>query len=214
MQPRHAAFIHHISWQPFVILGMSIECSRIRCNAQVELDSPLVLGSEVAITDAEGNVMAASGGAGAVLAVISADDQHWSDYIRAAPAACARQVGPCGQRPSSCSAARAPVPAALAHHVYQRQGRTTSVRVPGQGGSRAFCGRRARAREHNSVRLKRSVVSRKPTFSSVRTSGPGASAGCASPLHSSMWCSRHRLLLLFWAHSTLWRQARRALRAG
>ena len=46
------------------------------------------LGSEVSITDAEGNVMASAGaGAGAVLAVISADDQHWSDYIRAAPAA-------------------------------------------------------------------------------------------------------------------------------
>ncbi len=56
-------------------------------NTQVELEAPLSLGGEVAITDAEGNVMASSGGAGAVLAVISADDQHWSDYVRAAPAA-------------------------------------------------------------------------------------------------------------------------------
>ena len=53
----------------------------------MELEAPLSLGGEVAISDAEGNVMASSGGAGAVLAVISADDQHWSDYVRAAPAA-------------------------------------------------------------------------------------------------------------------------------
>jgi len=57
-------------------------------SQQVELAAPVSLGSEVSITDAEGNVMASAGaGAGAVLAVISADDQHWSDYIRAAPAA-------------------------------------------------------------------------------------------------------------------------------
>ena len=45
------------------------------------------LGGAVAITDAEGNVMAASGKDGTVLAVISADEQHWSDYLTAAVAA-------------------------------------------------------------------------------------------------------------------------------
>jgi len=53
----------------------------------VEFEKPVSLGGAVAITDAEGNVMAASGKEGAVLAVISADDQHWSDYVHAAAAA-------------------------------------------------------------------------------------------------------------------------------
>lgn len=45
------------------------------------------LGGVVAISDAEGNVMATAGKEGTVLAVISADDQHWSDYLTAAVAA-------------------------------------------------------------------------------------------------------------------------------
>ena len=45
------------------------------------------LGGAVSITDSEGNVMASAGSKGAVLAVISADDQHWSDYLHAATAA-------------------------------------------------------------------------------------------------------------------------------
>ena len=54
---------------------------------QVEFAQPMSLGGVVAISDAEGNVMATAGKEGTVLAVISADDQHWSDYLTAAVAA-------------------------------------------------------------------------------------------------------------------------------
>lgn len=54
---------------------------------QIEFAAPMSLGGAVAITDAEGNVMVSAGKEGAVLAVISADDQHWSDYLQAAAAA-------------------------------------------------------------------------------------------------------------------------------
>ena len=48
---------------------------------------PMSLGGAAVITDAEGNTMVAPDTDGIVLAVISADDKHWSEYLTAAVAA-------------------------------------------------------------------------------------------------------------------------------
>ena len=52
-----------------------------------EAPAPMSLGGVVAIIDAEGKAMLSAARKGAVLAVISADDQHWSDYLQAPAAA-------------------------------------------------------------------------------------------------------------------------------
>ena len=57
------------------------------CVLQIEFKTPTSLGGAVAITDAEGNVMLSTGLKGTVLAVITSDEQHWSDYLQAAAAA-------------------------------------------------------------------------------------------------------------------------------